>query len=32
MRQVVGWEDELGVWDGNAIKFGCDYHCIKFNE
>ena len=19
-----GWEYPLGVWDGNAIKFGCD--------
>ena len=24
MRQVGGWGDALGVWDGNAIKFGCD--------
>ena len=37
MRQVGGWGDELGVWDGNAIKFGSDDHCttinvIKFTE
>ena len=19
-----GWEDALRVWDGNAVKFGCD--------
>ena len=36
MRQV-GAGDELGVWDGNAIKLGCDNHCtiinvIKFTE
>ena len=24
MRQVGAWENALGVWDGNAIKFGCD--------
>ena len=24
MRQVGGWEDVLGVWEGNAIKFGWD--------
>ena len=24
MRQVGGWGDALRVWDGNAIKFGCD--------
>ena len=22
-REVAGWEDALGVWDGNAIKLGC---------
>ena len=24
-------EDSLGVWDGNAIKFGCDDHCTTIN-
>ena len=26
--------DELGVWDGNAIKLGCDHcvHVIQFIE
>ena len=24
MRQVGGWGNALGVWNGNAIKFGCD--------
>ena len=32
-----GWGEALGVWDRNAIKFGCDDHCttinvIKFTE
>ena len=32
-----GWEDALRVWDGNAIKLGCDDRCttikvIKFTE
>ena len=31
------WEDALGVWDGNAMKLGCDDGCttiyvIKFIE
>ena len=26
-----GWGDVLGVWDGNAIKFGCDDHCTTIN-
>ena len=26
-----GWEDALGVWDGNAVKFGCDDHCTTIN-
>ena len=26
-RQVAGWGDVLGVWDGNAIKLGGDDHC-----
>ena len=21
----------LGVWDGNAIKLGCDNHCTAIN-
>ena len=34
---VWGWGDALRVWDGNAIKLGCDDHCtvvnvIKFTE
>ena len=24
MRQVAGWGDALRVWDGNAVKSGCD--------
>ena len=23
--------DELGVWDGNVIKFGCDDGCTTIN-
>ena len=23
--------DRLGVWDGNAIKLGCDDNCITTN-
>ena len=23
--------DRLGVWDGNAIKLGCDDHCTTVN-
>ena len=23
--------DGLGVWDGNAIKLGCDDHCTTIN-
>ena len=26
-----GWEDGLRVWDGNAIKFGCDDRCTTIN-
>ena len=29
MRQVEGWGDALRVWDGNALKFGCDDLCTK---
>ena len=37
MRQVGAWGNALGVWDGNAVKLGCDDHCtttnvIKFME
>ena len=31
MRQVGGWWDALRVWDGSAIKFGCDDHCTTIN-
>ena len=31
MRQVGGWGYALGVWDGNAIKFGCDDSCTTVN-
>ena len=31
MRQVGGWKSALRVWDGNAIKFGYDDHCIAVN-
>ena len=31
IRQVGGWGDVLGVWDGNVIKFGCDDHCTTIN-
>ena len=30
-RQVGGWVDMLGAWDGNAIKLGCDDHCTTIN-
>ena len=26
-----GGGDGLGVWDGNAIKLGCDDHCTTIN-
>ena len=26
-----GWGDMLGVWDGNAIKLGCDDPCTTIN-
>ena len=26
-RQVEGWGDGLGVWDGNPITLDCDDHC-----
>ena len=31
MRQVGVWGDALWVWDGNAIKFGCDDCCTPIN-
>ena len=31
MRQVGEWEDALGFWVGNAIKFGCDDCCTTIN-
>ena len=31
MRQVGGWGDALRVWDGHAIKFGCDDYCTAIN-
>ena len=26
-----GWEDALGLWDGNAIKLDCDDHSTTIN-
>ena len=26
-----GWEDALGVWDGNGIKLDCDDHSTTVN-
>ena len=26
-----GWEDALGVWNGNAIKLDRDNHCMTIN-
>ena len=31
MIQVGGQGDVLGVWDGNAIKQGCDDCCTSIN-
>jgi len=31
MRQVGRLGDALRVWDGNAIKFGCDDFCTTIN-
>ena len=31
MRQVGGWRDALRVWDGKAVKFGCDDCCTTVN-
>ena len=30
-RQVGGWGDALGIWDGNPIKLDCDVHCTTIN-
>ena len=30
-KTVEGWAHALGVWDGNAIKLGCDDHCTTIN-
>ena len=26
-----GWREVLRVWDGNAVKFGCDDCCTPIN-
>jgi len=31
MRQVGGCGDALRVWDGHAVKFGCDDCCTLIN-
>ena len=31
MRQFGGWGNALRVWDGNAVKFGCDDCCTSIN-
>ena len=31
MRQVGGQADASRVWDGNAVKFGCDDCCTLIN-
>ena len=31
MRQVGGWGEGMRVWDGNAVKFGCDNCCTPTN-
>ena len=31
MRQVGGWGDGLGIWNGNAVKLGCDDYCTTIN-
>ena len=27
----TGWGGVMGVWDGNAIKLGCDDDCTTIN-
>ena len=29
--KLGGWGGVPGVWDGNAIKLGCDDHCTTIN-
>ena len=29
--RLGGGEDGLGIWDGNAIKLGCDDHFTAIN-
>ena len=31
LRQVEGCRDALKVWDGYAVKFGCDDYCTPIN-
>ena len=31
MRQFGHWRDAVRVWDGNAMKFGCDDCCTTTN-
>ena len=31
MRQVGEWGDGLGIWNGNAVKLGCDDYCTTIN-
>ena len=31
MRQVAGWRDALRVWEGHAVKFGCNDCCTPIN-
>jgi len=30
-KQVGEWGDAQGVWEGNAVKFGCDDRCTTIN-
>ena len=30
-RHIGGWGEWLWVWDGNAIKLGCDDCCTTIN-
>ena len=29
--KLGGWGDALKIWDGNAVKFGCDNRCTTIN-
>ena len=31
MRQVAGWRDAVRVWEGHAVKFGCNDCCTPIN-